>query len=674
MMNIQDNRLLQIDNSFNSKQFLLLTSVVGSEKISDLFHYQLSIATDNDQLTPQDVLGSTVSFSLYENNQDQWRCARSLHGIVSKIVRDQPVNYMANTYQLQLSQYQITVVPKLWHLTQSQHCRVFQKQGQTVIDIAKLLLNHYDIEYDVSQVSAPPLWEYCTQYNETDFAFLARVLATHGIFYYFKQDKQKHTLMLSNQSSGYLQIDSPLHYKNDSEHAPYIDHFHWASEWVTQDYATTDVCMTKPDNQLYAKQPVQSGHDEIAVTPNSLHFAYPANSDATAISKNRATIAAEHAGAQAYSAEVTSDYSELQCAQTMQLSGDYFDQEKIKDYVITAMSFRAEDQRGLMIDHTGDRHYRYHNQLTCLPKTMPYRPLLPTTKAAFQGVQLATVVNAEGKNKGNQPVYHDDYGRVCLKFPWEDYPGNPLTTNHFDQCQARVLNHWDNGIYRVGTPVIVNFINNDMDYPIILGATNDANHLLLGSYNQQNAMQSIIKRFPGADDNKQYNSLIFNDQKDKQQLQCYAAKDMVTTIENDRNTVLKSGNDSLSLTKGNISIAVQEGQYVLKVKGNITIESDGDISLDAKGAMNLQGNDININAKSAMTHKAGTSFTSQSGTAMTQKAGTSLTAQSGTEMTQKAGTALSSSAGTSASLKANVSTSVQSTGTLKLKGTLTQVN
>ena len=46
-------------------------------------------------------------------------------------------------------------------------------------------------------------WEYLFQYNESDFNFISRILEQEGIYYFFKHEKGKHTLVLADSPSSH---------------------------------------------------------------------------------------------------------------------------------------------------------------------------------------------------------------------------------------------------------------------------------------------------------------------------------------------------------------------------------------------------------------------------------------------------------------------------------------
>jgi uncharacterized protein involved in type VI secretion and phage assembly len=74
-------------------------------------------------------------------------------------------------------------------------------------------------------------------------------------------------------------------------------------------------------------------------------------------------------------------------------------------YLITEVVHRVSQDVG-----DGGRHSSYSNELSCMPYSVPYRPLLRTPKPLIYGVQTATVVGAKGKE-----IDVDSHGRVLTK-------------------------------------------------------------------------------------------------------------------------------------------------------------------------------------------------------------------------------------------------------------------
>ena len=102
--------------------------------------------------------------------------------------------------------YRMEVVPWLWLLTLTTDCKVFQ--GKTVPDIIEAIFKEWQGKYSqIVQFRKQAQWQlsrkldYCVQYRETDFNFISRLMEEEGIFFYFKHEDGKHTLVLADDAS-----------------------------------------------------------------------------------------------------------------------------------------------------------------------------------------------------------------------------------------------------------------------------------------------------------------------------------------------------------------------------------------------------------------------------------------------------------------------------------------
>ena len=119
--------------------------------------------------------------------------------------------------------------------------------------------------------------------------------------------------------------------------------------------------------------------------------------------------------------------------------------------------------------HTGTgRPAEWQFSLIAQPSTTTYRPARLTPKPRTTGPQTAVVVGLKDKD---EEIVCDEYGRVRVQFHWDRY-------HKYDEessCWMRVSSGWAGNnwgqisIPRVGQEVIVDFINGDPDYPIIIG-------------------------------------------------------------------------------------------------------------------------------------------------------------------------------------------------------------
>jgi uncharacterized protein involved in type VI secretion and phage assembly len=118
----------------------------------------------------------------------------------------------------------------------------------------------------------------------------------------------------------------------------------------------------------------------------------------------------------------------------------------------------------------------YANCFEAIPADLPWRPYLPhvdgrrDAKPTAYGAQSAIVVGPDGSDEPNgaDELYCDRLGRVRIRFHWQDEAN--VT------CWVRVAQRAAGGgmgsqfLPRIGQEVLVQFLENDIDRPIIVGA------------------------------------------------------------------------------------------------------------------------------------------------------------------------------------------------------------
>jgi type VI secretion system secreted protein VgrG len=132
----------------------------------------------------------------------------------------------------------------------------------------------------------------------------------------------------------------------------------------------------------------------------------------------------------------------------------------------------------------------YTNTFTLLPATLPYRPItlddsgiVLRPRPSVAGAQTAIVVGTPG-----EPVHTDRDGRIKLQFHWQRGANSHSRLAHpsgdenasADQAAwawVRVMTQWaganwgSNFIPRIGQEVLVDFIEGDIDRPVVIGTT-----------------------------------------------------------------------------------------------------------------------------------------------------------------------------------------------------------
>ena len=159
--------------------------------------------------------------------------------------------------------YQITLVPWVWLLTKQSGYRIYQ--NQSIPHILDDVLTHYPYPVEFRPSNHYPVLDYQTQYGETDYDFITRLMGEHGINYYFEHTQDQHTLILTDQNSHYQPQPNP-HYQNliiyppnqrMPNYAEYIEHFHPAQALVTGQSLLADYQFKTPKLTLTAHDQYQ---------------------------------------------------------------------------------------------------------------------------------------------------------------------------------------------------------------------------------------------------------------------------------------------------------------------------------------------------------------------------------------------------------------------------------
>ena len=99
--------------------------------------------------------------------------------------------------------YECDIVPWFWFMTQHEDCRIFQ--NKTVREIVETIFAEFDYsDFRFELAEDHPTLEYCTQYHETTFDFISRLVEREGIHYYFRHNESggetRHILVANEQA------------------------------------------------------------------------------------------------------------------------------------------------------------------------------------------------------------------------------------------------------------------------------------------------------------------------------------------------------------------------------------------------------------------------------------------------------------------------------------------
>jgi type VI secretion system secreted protein VgrG len=451
----QQHRRIAISTPLG-KDVLLLRGFSGSEAISQLFHFDLDLLSENDSIKFQDVVGKSVTLRIY----DAAGAERHWNGFISR--------FSQGAQDRRLTSYRAQMVPWLWFLTRTADCRIFQNQKAPDI-IQKIFKDLGFADFKLRLYGDFVTRDYCVQYRETDFNFVSRLMEEEGICYYFEHQDGKHTLILANDASAHDPCPNQKTARYDFRggsvvYEDVVTEWQYQEEFRPGKWAQTDYNFETPSSSLAV---TASGKNPYEI------YEYPGEYRVRPAGESLAKIRLQEQTTPAIVFPGASGCRYFSPGYQFSLQ-DHYRSDLNQAYLLTAVRHTASQGAGFQVGGGGGEEPTYHNSFECIPFSTPYRPARVTPEPFVQGCQTAVVVGPAGEE-----IYTDKYGRVKVQFHW-DREGKK---NENSSCWIRVSHPWAGqgwgaiSIPRIGQEVIVDFLEGDPDQPIITGRVYNAGQM-----------------------------------------------------------------------------------------------------------------------------------------------------------------------------------------------------
>jgi type VI secretion system secreted protein VgrG len=600
----QENRYIAVRTALG-ENVLLLKSFNGTEGISRLFSFELHMLSTNSNIGFDSVVGkdATISLRLFDGKSCYF------NGLVNRFVHAS--GGAEGDEDVRLAHYTATVVPKMWLLTRTANLKIFQ--NKTVPEIVEDVLKDKGITpYELHLKGSYKKRDYCVQYRETDFNFVSRLLEEEGIYYFFKHENGKHTLILIDKYDPGVHVPCP-----GQRTATINPNFAgWLEEDVITDieklqqiqagkYTLKDYNFETPGTDLKVETPssvtLGPGDREIYDYPGL----YSKHSEGDNISKVRM----EEEEARITYIGGSSVCRAFRSGFRFKLEGPHRKDMDGKEFLLTSVGHSA-NQGGY---HSGSEttEFSYANHFGCIPADVQYRPNRSTPKPVVYGTQTAIVVGPSGEE-----IYTDKYGRIKVQFHWDRLGKRDDKSS----CWIRVAQLWASSqwgavyIPRIDQEVIVDFLEGDPDRPIVIGCLYHGNNMppyALPDEKTKSTIKSNSTKGGGG-----FNEIRFEDKKGKEEIYVHAQRDSNTKVGNDR-TVIVYMNDAHTIQKGDRKVTIEKGSDTLNLqtgdrkttidKGNYahTVSMGKmDVSVPS-GTYTLKANKVMIDAGADITLKCG---------------------------------------------------------------------
>lgn len=584
----QENHFLQWNGSLSSDWVLL--SISGHESISAPYSFDAVSMTSLSDEEISKIHGQKVSCRIGDSSDKKF--SRNIHGVVTLIQSDKQTGLDGNSICI------LRIEPSFALLRMGLSMRVWK--NITVPDLVKELLSENKIyQLDIKLHNTYQKREYCIQYRESDFEFISRLMEEEGIYYYFVHESQQHRMVLADQPSSHPESRcSFIRWHNQRISLPEGCVYNWKS--MSNIIPGEVIFLGYNIQQAKVMIGDSSSKDEFSKINNiAYRDMLPVSERTLLIEKAKARMEAFDTNTSFFTASTNAYW--LSC-------GEYFNLTEHPEY---NGIYRLQDISINATNSTGDDVGVFNSDIKLLRHNVNWRPVCTKYPPNISGVLTAKVVGPDGED-----VHTDEFGRIKIQFQWDLKNAGEGK----DSCWVRVSQPWSGNMFgmqfipRVGSEVLVSFIQGNPDYPLVTGTVYNGQNKPPFPLPVEKFESGLVSRSIKGDIGEGHR-LSFNDKKGEEKLIISAQKDYILRVRNDattyvehefnktigggRTTTINNGDDTLELKNGKYLLSVNNGGVCIdagdkmefKVGSNeITISSNG-ITIKGK-TISIQGQDI----------------------------------------------------------------------------------
>ncbi len=633
------------------------------EGLNELYSLRIELVSDSADAEPVQMLGTSVELAMARGTLQ-----RKITGIVAMVEEGDRAENEAWV------QATLEVRPALEALRHRRDTRIFQDKTvpQILSEVLEAGLSGYKRSVDDRTTRAYPTCEYRVQYDETDLDFCQRLMEEEGIVYFFEFEGDQETLVLTDDGKSYGTIESAqgatLERGRNAPGAECVDafarrhritptklatrHFDWTKPTAPIEGASSNTApdddphgsFLEPEREIYE-------HDRAPLTFSQ----FDGNAYGTSDVSDQGSIRGHTISWSARVFEGRSTVTALRSGATFDTSGH---EELGLDGSYVVIKSRHEfygDELDMLAD--GVRADRYQNTFECIPKTVAFRPERRTPRPAVASTVTARVVGPAGEE-----IHTDVHGRIRVQFHWDRLGA----MDEHSSCWMRVMQPWAGAgwgftfIPRIGMEVLVEFVEGDLDRPMVVGAAYDGERRPPYALPGEKTKSTIkTESSIGGGGN---NELRFEDLAGSEEIYIHGQKDFNEVVENDHSTLVH--NDQ------KIRVDVDQKQ---EIGANQTehVFANQDLTVDANRTQSVHGSATEtIDGSETRTVSSGVTETISAGETRTVSGGMTETISGGRTQTISGGSTETISGSLTQTVTGGINITTPSTYTIKAAGGL----
>jgi type VI secretion system secreted protein VgrG len=529
-------------------------ALAATEQLSAPFEIELVVVSTRRAVDPNELLYKPVAVTVRRKDGTD----RVFHGIVRRMDA-------VGLEQRSRWQYRLEVVPRLWFLSQTVDCRIFQQK--TTVQILRELFSEHRVEpVEFRIFGSSPVRPYTTQYNETDLAFAQRIMQETGYFYFFEHSASKHTLVVTDRNQAFKPMQRPLHRVIQlGDNVDIFDAWHESLATAHGHVKTQDYDPEKPKRPVSGEQATRL---RTAGASDRQVYRWPAMTVDNKVAADRARFQIEAAEAVA-SLRGGHGYDPHLCPGfRFTLATDPCTGAKGVAHVIHSTRHTATDETWL----GGTNPPEFDCAFSCFLQSTTWRDALSLPRPAMAGIFSGIVLGEPGEE-----IHADPLARIKVQ---------PLFDHRKDTTAAksvfiRVLHAWSGDKWgwqhlpRVGTEVGISFMNGDPDNPVVVGCFYHQEMPPVFPVPAEQTKQGFRSRSTPNGGTQDYNELSFDDKKGSEVVLLHAQKDHKVEVEHDQNATI--GNDQTARVSNNRTVTTELNDRLTSNLGEISITANAGV-------------------------------------------------------------------------------------------------
>jgi type VI secretion system secreted protein VgrG len=511
------------------------------EALSEVPRAVVTVVAEREGADPHEALGRDGALVVSRRG-----VPRRMAGVVSRVEHEGFVDGKVRA--------KLTLVPALWALSQRVDSRIYESKTvkEVVDDVLRRALSPYSRTARWELQRALVARDHIVQYQESDLAFIERLLQEEGISYAVVPGESREQVLFFDAVSALPALEGAQGDRVRVTDEDHTQHTHESLRRFEETRALTptraavrDFDWTRPDAPIAGEHAV--GDDPSGrARPTYLHpadisleryddgaHAYQQH-DATF----RATLASQRLRQDARVFVARGNVTALRPGMRFHLEG-HREHGLDRGYVVTSVRHlgRApEETRAHGHGEHPERHQRYEMELRCVCDDLPLRPAKAHRRARIFGPQTATVVTTTADD-----AQSEHHGRVRVRFHWER-EGAPTEAQ---RCWVRVSQSWAGADYgvqfipRKGMEVVVHFLEGDPDRPLVTGVVYNGTHPLpfpVEEHATRSGIRTQSTDGQGTALSGHFNELSFEDQDGREEVYLHAQRNLREKVRNDHTT------------------------------------------------------------------------------------------------------------------------------------------